>query len=353
MSKAGNDNWKTPLGVYERSIAELRRTREEIQAEMRNLRQMQVSLGELSNLKTELENSQVKIESLKADLEKTKAELLITQKIASEAQHRVVDAEREAYSAQKQLENLKLLMNNNQNGNPQLIEIVSKLQEKLDYLSPINIGSSQDGDFKSQIIQSISDLRSQFSKLSNELMFVSPFTGIDYTRLRKLLRDGEWKKADEETLKLMIEISNRDRDGWRWLDRGEIERYQIEIQTLKTEIKTTKETAKQAQIRVMNAEESADASQRELQVIKAELEATKNELVRVQEAANQAQHKVDNAESATQTELETIKTQIESLKNSMVTIYETASNLPLEELIWLKQNYEFLKQIFPKKGKLL
>ncbi|MFB2971481.1 GUN4 domain-containing protein [Aerosakkonema sp. BLCC-F183] len=225
MSKAGNDNWKTPLGVYERSIAELRRTREEIQAEMQNLRLMQASLGELSNLKAELENSQVKIDTLKADLEKTKAELITTQKIASEAQHRVADAEREANSAQKEVEILKQLMNNNESGNPQLIEIISKLQEQLSHLSATNTASSQKDGFKSQIIQSISDLRSQVSKLSDELMLVSPVTGTDYARLRNLLADGEWRKADEETLILIVKISNRDRDGWRWLDRGEIERF--------------------------------------------------------------------------------------------------------------------------------
>ncbi|MCL1475477.1 GUN4 domain-containing protein [Argonema antarcticum] len=223
--KTGSDDWKTPLGVYERSIAELRRTREEIQAEMQNLRQMQVSLGELSNLKTELENSQVKIESLKADLEKTKGALLITQKIASDAQHRVADAEREANSAHKELENLKQLMNNNQNSNPQLIEIVSKLQDQLAKLPLINTASSQEDDFKSQIIQSISDLRAQVSKLSDELMLVSPVTGKDYTQLRNLLAHREWRKADEETLKFMVKISNRNRDGWRWLDRGEIEQF--------------------------------------------------------------------------------------------------------------------------------
>ena len=225
MGKAENDNWKTPLGVYERAIAELRRSRQEIQAEMQNLRQMQASLGEISNLKAAIENSQVKIETLKADLEKTKAELLTTQKIASEAQHRVADAEREANSTQKELENLKQLMNDNQSSNPQFIEIVSKLQDQLAKLATIKTGSSQDDDFKSQIIQSISDLRSQLSKLSDELMLVSPVTGTDYARLRNLLADGEWRKADEETLNLIVKISNRDRDGWRWLDRGEIERF--------------------------------------------------------------------------------------------------------------------------------
>lgn len=223
--KTGGDDWKTPLGVYERAIAELRGTREEIQAEMQNMRQMQASLGGLLNLKTELENSQLQIETLKADLEKTKAELQATQKNASEAQQRVADAEREANSAQKEVEILKQLMNNNQNSNPQLMEIVSKLQEQLAQLAPINTALSQNDDFKSQIIHSISDLRSQVSKLSDELMLVSPVTGKDYTKLRNLLADGEWRKADEETLKRMVKISKRDREGWRWLDRGEIEQF--------------------------------------------------------------------------------------------------------------------------------
>jgi len=31
MFKAGNDNWKTPLGYYEKAIEELRRSREDLQ----------------------------------------------------------------------------------------------------------------------------------------------------------------------------------------------------------------------------------------------------------------------------------------------------------------------------------
>jgi len=30
MTKAGDDSWKTPLGYYERAIAELRKAREEL-----------------------------------------------------------------------------------------------------------------------------------------------------------------------------------------------------------------------------------------------------------------------------------------------------------------------------------
>ena len=37
MNKASD--WKTPLGYYEKAIAELRRTREEVQTELQTLKQ--------------------------------------------------------------------------------------------------------------------------------------------------------------------------------------------------------------------------------------------------------------------------------------------------------------------------
>jgi len=38
--------------------------------------------------------------------------------------------------------------------------------------------------------------------------------GIDYTRLRDLLKAGEWKQADKETLAVMLKATGREEEGW-------------------------------------------------------------------------------------------------------------------------------------------
>lgn len=213
MFKTGADDWKTPLGYYERAIAELRKTREEIQSELQNIKHIQPSLLELPKLKADLQNSQVEIQTLKT-------ELAATQKVANEAQSRVDKAEREANAAQKELQSFKETMIDNTN--PQVIELLTKLQQQLSDIQPTIPNSDGDG-FKIQIIQSLAKLQTQVSKLSDELMLVSTATGTDYSELRNLLAAGEWRKADEKTKLLMCKISNKDKEGW--LDRGEIERF--------------------------------------------------------------------------------------------------------------------------------
>ncbi len=47
--------------------------------------------------------------------------------------------------------------------------------------------------------------------------------GVDYTRLRDLLKDGEWKEADQETLKVMLKAAKREKEGW--LDIDSIEQF--------------------------------------------------------------------------------------------------------------------------------
>jgi hypothetical protein len=62
MSKAGTNDWKTPLEYYERAIAELKKAREEFQAELQTVRELQSSHA---TLKAELQAAQVELESLK------------------------------------------------------------------------------------------------------------------------------------------------------------------------------------------------------------------------------------------------------------------------------------------------
>jgi uncharacterized protein YukE len=105
MTKAGD--WKTPLGYYERAIAELKKAREEFQTELKNLKETQTSLGELQNLKAEIQSYHTELENLKEELQKTKKCLETTQKTANEFQDRVANAENAANDCQTELQNLK------------------------------------------------------------------------------------------------------------------------------------------------------------------------------------------------------------------------------------------------------
>ena len=209
MTKADAGDWKTPLGYYERAIAEIIKTREQFQAEFQNLKQMQASVVEIPKLKTEFEHSQIEIQMLKAELQITKTLLKTTESAAN--------------TAQVELQALKQNMKNEPIANSQIIEGLAHLKEQISQVQFQQMLTTEVDDFKIQIIQSLSDLRLQVSKLSDELTLISMSSGTDYTQLRNLLATGEWKKADEETQQLMLRISNRCQEGW--LDRGEIERF--------------------------------------------------------------------------------------------------------------------------------
>ncbi|MFN6572205.1 caspase, EACC1-associated type [Dendronalium sp. ChiSLP03b] len=47
--------------------------------------------------------------------------------------------------------------------------------------------------------------------------------GVDYGRLRDLLKAGEWKEADEETRAVMLKAARREKEGW--LDIDSIEKF--------------------------------------------------------------------------------------------------------------------------------
>lgn len=65
-------DWKTPLGVYERAIAEVTTLREEFKAEIQALRQLQ---AENASLKSELRSAQLKIENLTEAFQASQKEL--------------------------------------------------------------------------------------------------------------------------------------------------------------------------------------------------------------------------------------------------------------------------------------
>jgi len=49
---------------------------------------------------------------------------------------------------------------------------------------------------------------------------------IDYRELEQLLKDKEYRKADELTAKLMLKVANREKE--RWLDNGSIKAFPCE-----------------------------------------------------------------------------------------------------------------------------
>ena len=50
--------------------------------------------------------------------------------------------------------------------------------------------------------------------------------GVDYTRLRDLLANGQWQEADRETSAVMLKVADQEKEGW--LDTGDIENFPCE-----------------------------------------------------------------------------------------------------------------------------
>ena len=50
--------------------------------------------------------------------------------------------------------------------------------------------------------------------------------GMDYQKLRDLLAQGKWKEADEETLRLMLAVTKREKENW--LDANSINNFPCE-----------------------------------------------------------------------------------------------------------------------------
>jgi hypothetical protein len=46
---------------------------------------------------------------------------------------------------------------------------------------------------------------------------------MDYRKLRDYLAQGKWKEADEETIRVMLAVAKREKEGW--LDEGSIDNF--------------------------------------------------------------------------------------------------------------------------------
>ena len=57
-------------------------------------------------------------------------------------------------------------------------------------------------------------------KPSNEVSLVSA-KGVDYRKLRDLLKAKKWKEADEETRVKILKVANRESEGWLRVEDAE------------------------------------------------------------------------------------------------------------------------------------
>ncbi|OUL21755.1 hypothetical protein BV378_26050 [Nostoc sp. RF31YmG] len=206
------NNWKTPLGYYERAIEELSRAKKELQEELENIK-----ASNIQTLESSIRTFQTEIHSLKSELQLTKQKLEYAEKTA-------IEAEKVANDAQTRIQNFKDNLPES-TINFQIIEELAQLKGQLSQLLHLQKNPAfPESDSQKDILESLSSLRSQFSQLEAELTLVSPTSGINYSKLRDLLAENKWQEADKETYIYVLRISEREEESW--LDDGEIKRLQ-------------------------------------------------------------------------------------------------------------------------------
>jgi hypothetical protein len=192
-----DNNWKTPLGVYEKAIEELRNAKTELQETQNNF------LVTFQTLQTE-------IQTLKFQLCETQEKLETTEQITTETKSNLSQATEE-------IEKLKTMLNEPQ-ANTQIIQELAEIKTQISQLQT-HIEQPE----QPTILQSLSNLQLQLSQLTDELTLVSHASGMDYRNLQKLLAAQNWKDADKETYSIMLKISER--ENLCWLDDGDIRKF--------------------------------------------------------------------------------------------------------------------------------
>ncbi|MEH1769870.1 GUN4 domain-containing protein [Nostoc sp.] len=211
MFKASNDNWKTPLGYYEKAIEELRRTREELQDMKAN--------NNLHNIESTIASFQTEIKELKSELQTMQERLANTEETAIETQMTLAEAQKASLAAKTELQALKEIMTDEQKSNYKILEELVQIKEQISQLP----SQAVETDSQTIIIKSLSDVQLHLSQLAAELTLVSHTSGIDYRKLQELLAEQKWQEADKETYSTMLKICEREEEGW--LDDGEIKRF--------------------------------------------------------------------------------------------------------------------------------
>lgn len=103
MTKTGSDDWKTPLGYYERAIAEITSLREEFKAEIQALKKLQ---AENTSLKSELRSAQLEIENLNEAFQASQSELKIIQVELQTTKKDLQDTKRQLETTNELIETL-------------------------------------------------------------------------------------------------------------------------------------------------------------------------------------------------------------------------------------------------------
>lgn len=192
-----DNNWKTPLGVYEKAIEELRNARTELSETQNSF------LVTVQTLHTE-------IQTLKSQLRETQEKLQISEQISTETKSNLSQATEE-------IKKLKVMLNEPQ-ANTQIIQELADIKAQISQLQT-HIQQPE----QQPILQSLSNLQLQLLHLTDELTLVSHASGMDYRNLQQLLSAQNWKDADKETYSLMLKISER--ENVCWLDDGDIRKF--------------------------------------------------------------------------------------------------------------------------------
>jgi chromosome segregation ATPase len=135
---------------------------------------------------------------------------------------------------------------------------------------------------------------------------------------------------------------------------AELQALKAELQATKAHLETTQQTANEALARVATVESAANTAQEEIQTLKAELQAIKDCVENTQQTAFETQAKLVEAErtaNADQIELQALNAEFQTAQNDIKTIYKIAADLPIEELIWLKQNIGSIKHVLGMFGR--
>lgn len=101
-------------------------------------------------------------------------------------------------------------------------ERLQREQEEMERIRnqvPVLTGSWVNGIFIPKLSEAERLQREQEPKNDD----LSSDKGVDYSRLRDLLKAGEWKEADQETFAVMLKVANREKEGW--LNSDSIEKF--------------------------------------------------------------------------------------------------------------------------------
>jgi hypothetical protein len=85
-------------------------------------------------------------------------------------------------------------------------------------------------DIPDQVAITLEQQESKQQQFTIDTLELASEKGVDYSELRDLLKAGNWREADKETLEVMLQAANRGSEGW--LDANSLRRFPC--QDLKT-----------------------------------------------------------------------------------------------------------------------